>query len=561
MGPLTRFFRRRKREIGVAFATLAVLVLGFGLVLPEEYVAVATVAPDGAGYQEPVARYVAEVDSAALLRRLADPESVGVFARLAGVPRAPEERLRVPGWARVAQVRNDQAHSVEIEVRIQALNGAEALRVADGVAAEIVRLDALSGQPESEGAPFATQPRAEGPSAASLQAALTRLRAATPGLRGEAGAQAAQLAREEADWERRRETEQGIEARLTQELAHVEELRERVLAEARAAWEAHKAQLVSQAREAARRAAPRRADPPEEPQVRPQVEGGPLATLEAELRLLLASRTLRHPEVRNLLRRIDLERARLGANGPPAGASEIPVDAPGALPSEPAEPSSAPRGSLGGPEGGEGPGGAQPAPPPAEPAPGAAPAPPETGEVAERLVLDVADDDAPAGGYLPVAEAPVPAEWIQRAPSYPEWAAARDRSARTRADLESALSQSAAMRTRLDRARRQLKTEEAALSAARLEEARLLELLGRAPQPQQAPRRAQPAARPHLQASPARLVQAWRPSEYILHGIGLAAFLALLLGWSLDWRDPAIHEIEDVAGFGVPVLGVIPHLK
>ena len=559
MDPLTRFLRRRRRELGVALATLVVLVLGAGLVLPEEHVALASISPNGPGYVQPVARYLAEVDSAGLLRALADPEPVPLSARLAGVPSAPEERLRADGWGQIAQVRNDQTHAVEIEVRVQGLNRAEALRVADGVAAEIVRLDRSNfEQPQS--APLQSQTAAQGRTRASLQQALNALRAAQPGLSGAQSPRAASLAQEQSEWERRREAEQGLEARLTQELSHVDELERRVLAEARAAWTSHKDELLARAREAARASRP----PGEHasPAARP-LDLGPLAALEAELRLLLASRTVRHPEVRNLLRRIDLERARAGANGAPAGALEIPADAPGALPPEPA-------GALPAPGASTLPG--TPEPTPGDefgPAPDAPSAPEgQTEDVARGLVFEAADDDAPGGGpdegpegSLVAAPAqPLPREWIQRAPSYSEWTGARDRAARTRADLESALSQSAAMRARLDRAERQLGLEQAELAAAQAEEARLLELLRLAPAAVEVVP-ASPLPRPHLQASPARLLSAWRPSDYLIPGLCFAALSALLLAWWIDWRDPAIHEIEGVAGFGVPVLGVIPHLK
>lgn len=565
MGPLSRFLRRRRVEVGVAFATLALVVLGIAFSLPEEHLAVARVGPDGTGYDEPVGRYLAEVNSSGLLRNLAGPQPDGIAALWVG---EPEERLRPPGWKGLTQVRDDPTHNLEIEVRARGLDPEEALRVANGVAAEIVRLDGVAAATAAV-APIPSE-ATSGPSVAELQAALAKLRTQHPELVSDDGA-AARLRSEEQTWERRRESERGLETRYTQELAHSEDLRQRVLDEARALWEAHKAELRDRARQAvlAQRKEPVQVEEPT----------GALAELEAELRRLLATLTLRHPEVRRLLRRIELERARLASLG------TIPSDAPGALPSEEVLPGALPPedGPTGGgpTEGGPTEGGAPPAEgegapsgPGAAPSEGSAPgtlpnsspndeksAQPDAGVSGEvGLELQISDDEQPEGRALQHEQA-VPAEWIQRAPSYREWISARDRAARTRAELESEQAQTQAMRLRLDRERRRLEERERSLVSLRGTEARLEDELSRARQLRPVPAPVRVGPRPRLQASAARTVSSFRPLDYLVHGLLLAALVALLFGWWVDRRDPAIHESEDLSDLRVPVLGVIPHLR
>ena len=577
MGPLSRFLRRRRVEVGIAFAILALVVLGVGFSLPESHVALARVGPNGTGYDEPVGRYLAEANSAVLLSNLAGPQPEGIAALWVG---PPQERLRPLGWKGLTQVRDDPTHNLEIEVRAQGLDPEEALRVANGVAAEIVRLDGMAAD-ASATAPIPSQAATSGPSVAEIQAALAKLRSEHPALVSDDGA-GARLRSEEQTWERRRESERGLETRYTQEVAHGEDLRQRVLNEARALWEGHKSELRDRARQAALAARTKAPVQFEEPT-------GALAELEAELRRLLATLTLRHPEVRRLLRRIELERARLAS----LSASEIPSDAPGALPDEevlpgalppedslpgdsepapaegtpaPAEGTPAPAEGTAPAEGGpapktspeDGPSGGQPAQPGAEPE--AEPRPEETSNEVS-LEFDVSDDEQQSEGRALEHEQEVPAEWIQRAPSYREWIGARDRASRTRAQLEAEHAQTEAMRLRLDRERRRLEAREGSLVALRGTEAHLEEELARARQMQPAPVALRSGPRARLQASAARPVSSFRPLDYLLQALLGAALASLLFGWWVDRRDPAIHSSEDLSDLRVPVLGVIPHLR
>lgn len=566
MGSLSRFLRRRRVEVGIAFAILALVVLGVGLSLPECHVASALVSPKGTGYEEPVAGYLDEVNSPALLRNLAGPQPEGLAGLWTG---KAEERLRPPGWESLTQVRDDPTRNLEIEVRAQGLDLEEALRVANSVAAEIVRLDGLAAD-ASATAPIPSLAVSSGPSVGEIQAALAKLRTEHPELVSDDGA-GARLRSEEQTWERRRESERGLETRYTQEVAHSEDLRQRVLGEARALWEAHKSELQDRAREAALSA---RKKPPlqiEEPT-------GALAELEAELRRLLATLTLRHPEVRRLLRRIELERARLASLG---AASEIPSDAPGALPNEEAlpgalppmdtqprdeAPSETPSKDAAPTKGDQTP----PAVSPEDAPSGGPPSPPGSSPEAQprsegvsgevSLEFSVSDDEQGEGRALQ-HEQEVPAEWIQRAPSYREWIGARDRASRTRAQLEAEQAQTQAMRLRLDRERRRLEARERSLVALRGTEARLEDELARARQMQPAPQAVRAGPRPRLQARPAKPESSFRPRSYLVHALALAALAALLFGWWIDRRDPAIHDSQDLNDLRVPVLGVIPHLR
>ena len=566
MGPLSRFLRRRRVEVGIAFAILALVVLGIGFSLPESHVALARVGPEGTGYDEPVGRYLAEANSAVLLSNLAGPQPEGIAALWVG---PPQERLRPLGWKGLTQVRDDPTHNLEIEVRAQGLDPEEALRVANGVAAEIVRLDGMAAD-ASATAPIPSQAATSGPSVAEIQAALAKLRSEHPALVSDDGA-GARLRSEEQTWERRRESERGLETRYTQEVAHSEDLRQRVLEEARALWERHKSELRDRARQAALAARTKAPVQLAEPT-------GALAELEAELRRLLATLTLRHPEVRRLLRRIELERARLAS----LSANEIPSDAPGALPDEEVLPGALPPGDSSPGDSGPAPApaGGTPAPseggaaPPASspeddppggprPLPGAEPeAQPGVEETSGEVGLefDISDDEQGEGRALE-HEQEVPAEWIQRAPSYREWIGARDRASRTRAQLEAEHAQSEAMRLRLDRERRRLEARERSLAALRGSEARLEDELARARQMQPAPLALRSGPRARLQASAARPVSSFRPLDYLLQALLGAALASLLFGWWVDRRDPAIHCSEDLSDLRVPVLGVIPHLR
>lgn len=543
------------------------MVLAVGFSLPETHIAVAEVAPDRPGYEEPIGLYLSEVNSPVLLQNLAGPQPSGIASLWVG---PPDERLRAPDWDTLTRDRKDSTLNLEIEVRVRGLTTDEAKRVADGVAAEIVRLDAEAAAANAT-APVPSQAASSGPSVASIQAALARLRAQNPALVSEDGTKA-RLSSEEQTWERRRESERGLETRYTQEVAHSEDLRLRVLEEARALWEAYKAEQIRKAKAAADAA--RKRDP-----IRLEEPTGTLAELEAELRRLLATRTLRHPEVRHLLRRIELERARLASLQ-----QEIPADAPGALPAEEVLPGALPPEGARLPEGegsvpiqpgtqplGEG-GSVEPpderiTPPPpspedslpADPLP-AEPLPEDTsGEVG--LELEIADDERAEDSVAESHEIEVPAEWIQKAPSYREWTSARDRASRTSARFEAEQAQTEAMRARLDRERRDLEAREQSLQGIRGTEARLEDELARARQMRPMPFPVRSGPRPRLRASSANSISSFRPVEHIFQGLAVAVLFSLLFAWWIDRRDPAIHEGQDLSDLRVPVLGVIPHLR
>ncbi|MBL4847807.1 MAG: hypothetical protein JKY65_20015 [Planctomycetes bacterium] len=194
----------------------------------------------------------------------------------------------------------------------------------------------------------------------------------------------------------------------------------------------------------------------------------------------------------------------------------------------------------------------------ASPTPSASPL---SDEVNDRLNLEIADEEGTGETVIEAELVEPPGEWIQRAPSYREWTAARDRAARTRANLESGQAQTEAMRSRLDRAKAALEVRRAGVVEVRTEEAQLVSALRRAQLRGEPGPQLRGGPRPRLKVSPASHVESFRPSEFIKYGLGGSVLLALLLAWWIDRRDPAIHELEDLSDLRVPVLGVIPHLR
>ena len=586
--PTAHFLRRRQTAILATFFGLLGGACALVLLLPVSYVARANLVSNGPGYDGSAELYAEQLDNERALAGLVDPElEVGILGELFIMPRSPE-RLRPP--LRPLIDVEQSGGFARVTVNVRGLTESEALDAANELARRMIRAD------EGDvGQVVSADPLPSGDPALELAA----LRAAHPLLEDDARLTGYQ--EEEREWQRRREAEGALEVQLQHEEARVSELQVAVARQARDAFLAHEAELQREReREAAARAAEQqRLASAQAQRVAREEPRVPLSELERQLRLLLATRTRRHPEVRSLLRRIELERqrvaptpswtedpgaARTPSQGNPAqrtpsqgrpaqpspvqpspAGSSLPGDPSAPAPSEPAAPAPSEPGAPGEP-GGPGeppPGGAELEPGPFEPEPG-----PDSGAepisdepisdepISDEPISDEPISDEPPGGR----ERPstLPAVWLQRAPSYPELLQARQRASATRARLASERTRTQRMRERLDRQGAELERASAGLAEARAEELRLVRALSRRDL-----RRAQQGARSpaRLVRAPAEVVERHEPIRLLPLAILAALGASLLAAWVLDQRDPSLHEPSELESLGVPVLGVIPHLR
>lgn len=524
--PTAHFLRRRQTALLATFFGLLAGACALVLLLPVSYVARATLVSNGPGYDGSAELYAEQLDHERTLAGLVDPElAVGILGEMFIMPRSPE-RLRPP---RRQLIEVDQSGGfARVAIHVRGLTEAEALDAANELARRMIRADEGDvGQVNSAVAPEPGEDPA---------LALAALRRAHPLLEDDGSL--VRYQEEELEWQRRREAERALEVQLEHEEARVAELEVAVARQARDAYRAHEADLLrEQEREAAARAAEqeRRAQAAAEGAAReePRV---PLSELERQLRQLLATRTRRHPEVRSLLRRIELERERVAPT--PSWTDDGPAQPAGSAP----PPSAAPEQPATSPKSG------------ASESNPSAPSPEAPEEERPASGEPISDEVPESEGSRQV----LPAVWLQRAPSYQELLDARQRASATRARLAAERARTERMRQRLDRQGAELRQASAGLADARAEEQRLQGLLKRRDQ-----RRAQQSARgpARLVRAPAEVVERHEPIRTLPLAILGALLLSLLAAWGIDRRDPSIREPEELEPFGVPVLGVIPHLR
>lgn len=508
---LVLFLRRRRREALLAAGCF--LALSFTAhAFPRRWVAEAIVTPRGlTPYAAPVERLVAGATGTEALERAATAAGVTTAASVLELMETQpglEERLGVR-----TEVRRSASGALEgVVLHAEAPGRYQAEQLVRSLARELIQRN----EQEAAGQPAGSEPG--GPTrptvAPALQEArqrLAALRERTPSLREPS--RAADLHALERALSEDRIALTTWEARADAAAAATGELEQAVRREAQLAWQAERA-----------RPAPAPVTPAQ-PAPAPQ---GParaptrLEQLEAELVRLLATRTDRHPDVRRLLREIEAEREAERARSQ----AEPPLSLPGRQ-----EPVAVPGQAW-----------------------------------VDRPVLDRAAD---ADGLKRVADGqpaqePPPA-FLQRAPSYGAWVAARSEEAQARREVE--------VRRRSLDARRgehaRLEAEEATLARVRAEEAALVrQVTGLEQQTAQAPgepaasRRAEAAgvAPLELAAAPRLTPLTWAPWS-TGEGVLLALGLALLAGWVVDMFDRSYYQVEELSDLSVPVLGVIPHLR
>lgn len=491
---LASFTLRRRREMLLVGGGLLALTVT-SHAFPRRYRAEAWVAPPGAEpYEAPIER---------LLETALAPEALERAASLAGVTTAASvlellqsDRGLEGRLGLQREVRRDPRGALQgVALRAEAPRRDQAELLVGALARGVVEQNrALLGQGAGSGAVDS----GVAPSRMlEVREQLVGLRQRHPGLL-DAGllARARELERALAD---DRVELAGWEARATASAASAARLSEAVREEALAAWRAEVA---------AESAPPARPEPRTQPE--PPVDRAGTATrreqLEAELRLLRATRTERHPEVRRLLRLIEGEReaeARRALDAPAEAPSGRPVLEPVRGPAE------------------------------------------------GRLRL-VAGDEAQAQPGEP------PAAFLQRAPSYGAWMAARLEETGARREVD------ARRRTHDVRQAEQVRVqaEVASLEGARRTEAGLvqeLETLERSAAAT-APSRGVPGAAP-LDLHAVRTVPlTWAPWGPGL-GLLLAVAVALMAGLAVDVLDRAYYRSEELQGLPVPLLGVVPHLR
>lgn len=474
--------RRRGRLMAFVFAaTLSLALVGISYA-PVRYRAQAILHPQGdLPYPGPLTQ---------LLEDLRDPEVIAGMVAHAQLPREGDLWDRAHGRTTAAerfeltlvQVPRPSAAGDEptVEVRASVLTptrdqGTAAVKY---LADTLIRKDEAwrTSQPKIQ-----VLPRNEPDYRAQLQA----LRSSAPEADG------TELVRRLRDLRQRiAEAEIKQASLVAREQAAADGLRELDARVSEEATQAYLADLDAQ-REKARRLAAERQNSGREVVLDPRLQR--IADLEAELERMLATRTRRHPEVRELVRRLEVERRAA------ADAGLAPV---------------------------------------------------------EPRVRDGSNDPP---GFDPAAfqPGPTPPVWRQRAPSYPGWVSARDEVLDVRQQVAVAKEELNALvgqREALEGA--QSRAEETQRELSRLErlaqdqERRLAELEG-----QQA------------EAPPLELVAVEEPVRVSLAWVGWRGAVALCLllagavGWAVDANDDSYRLPEEVVELGVPVLGVIPHLK
>lgn len=499
--------------------------------VPSTYVARALVGPSAGAYRGPVDRLVDQALSPASLAAVASECDVPRHRTIGEVlTGAPADRLERLG-ARV-DVRGSPAETLVVEAR--GVTREAALRAADLLAARLVAADAAyresalpdaarsTAPPSTATSSTSSTPDEPAPSAGPpARVLLEQLRLRHPLLRDPAPERRLQeLAQRLSD---DRIAIAALEAQLEGLLAEAERLERLVDAEAKQAW---RRELAERQAEAARlaRAAPAREPVDASTPPAPAAPASRIAELEAELARLLASRTSLHPDVRRLVRLLESERQRVMGAAPPPGQDVR----------QAAEP----------------------------------PAP--SREVTPRHAALPRDDDAPL--LVPVADGPPeldgppvtgPEAWTHRVPSYPAWIQAQHRAEEVQLLVVARREEQAARQREHDLLAQQL----AQLREPRLEEARLLE---RVAAEEAAARRGAPAvqaaaspipATPLVVLQPAGILAERSPSRHLGRLLAAALLLPLLGGVLLEVRDRSVRGVEDVEDLGVPVLGVVPHLR
>lgn len=484
---------------GAAFAA-GVLVLGS---MPTIYSARALVGPTVGTYDGPIDRLVEQTLSPGALAEVASAcelsphRSLG--ETLADVPSDPLQRL-----AAHVEVRGAPTQGVVVEA--SGTSRASAELAADLLATRLVACDAEHRGRATGAAPITTTSSTDTAApAVPARLLLEQLRLRHPLLREPEAERRAQAiaARLSED----RIATAGLRGQLEGLGAEAERLEALVQEEATRAWRLDRAERLA--------AAERRTAPPSSSQA-PAPATGPapasrLAALEAELQLLLATRTTLHPDVRRLMRMLDSERLRAMA--------------------EPAR----------------------------------------DGRQADRRAISSEHAALPLDrGVLAVADGPPdlpgqegPEAWTQRAPSYPAWIEARARVEEARLALDGREQERSAREREHDLLARRL----ADLGGPRLEEARLLALVEAEARRADVIAAATPAGLANPTLTPLVVLQGAgvhtvrSPWQHLpLWALG-SLLLPLLGGLLLEARDRSIRGVEDLEGLGAPLLGVVPHLR
>lgn len=505
---LVLFLRRRRREALLAAGCF--LALSFTAhAFPRRWVAEAVVTPRGlTPYAAPVERLVASATGTEALERAATAAGVTTAASVLELMETQpglEERLGVR-----TEVRRSPSGALEgVVLHAEAPGRDQAEQLVRSLARELIQRNEqeAAAEPAAHGAPAPDLRAVVAPALQEARSRLAALRERTPALGEPSRAADLQLLERALSEERIALTT--WEARADAAAAATGELEQAVRREAQLAWQAERA------RPAPAPASPEQTAPP------PPRAPSRLEQLEAELVRLLATRTDRHPDVRRVIREIEAEREAERARGQ-------------------AEPLRLP-------------GGQEPVAVPGQ-------------AWVDRPVLE---RGVTAGGLQRVADGqpaqePPPA-FLQRAPSYGAWVAARSEEAQARREVE-------VRRRGLDARRGEharLAAEEATRERVRAEEAALVRQVtgleqqaGRVPSEAALTPRGQAAgvAPLELAAAPRLTPLTWAPWS-TGEGVLIALGLALLAGWVVDMFDRSYYQVEELSDLSVPVLGVIPHLR
>ncbi|MCA8922993.1 MAG: hypothetical protein KDD82_14355 [Planctomycetes bacterium] len=474
------FLRRRGRLVLLVFACATSLGLLGVTYAPQRYRALAVLRPHGdAPYPGPLEQMLEDAQEVQVLEAMAAEAGLalhpGSWERLFGHTELAERfEVSFDVERRTSQVSSER--TVEVQVSVLVPTEAESLAAARYLAQTVIDYDRAWRTSLAEAA-VVQAPGDEPDYRAQFQA----LRSSAPEADG------SELVRRLRDLRQRiAEAEIKQASLLAREQAAADGLQEldaRVSEEATQAYLAH----LDAERERARALAAQREGEGEAP-VDPRLER--IAGMERQLERMLATRTRRHPEVRELVRVLEAERrAAADAGLTPVGPASDP--------------------SL--------------------------------------------DPDFDESAFQP---GPTPPGWRQRAPSYPGWVGARDEVLEVRQQLAVAreeLSALVAQRDGLDAA--QARAEETRRELARLE--RLAEEQERRAEE----RRAEQTTAPPLELDSLRAEResmawvGWRGTVF------LALLLGLGVGGLVDLSDDSYRLPEEVLELGVPVLGVIPHLR
>ncbi|RMG17777.1 MAG: hypothetical protein D6731_03410 [Planctomycetota bacterium] len=501
---LAGLVRRRARTLLSTWIGLGALATAFVFSAPEHYRAEAVLGADApGGYAGPARRLVARVNSrSVLLRAAAEGGLLGASGQAAGDDPAPTDALRRLGARFELEGRPGAVQALRVSAQAPSPQGA--LRAVDLLCRELLDYDrrlrerTLAQRARGEDArPHGAKP---------ARVLLEELRQRHPLLR-------------DPDFLQRHQRE--AEAIATEELAvlalrkrrdalraRAQRLGELVRREAEVAYRAHREQLARREREAAEAAAREREAREATESAPPQVVAETrreLAAHEEELQRMLATRTRRHPDVRRLLRKIELLRKR--------ASEEAPAPPEGAGTGERSKPVS----------------------------------------LREAEVVPIAE---PAEDPVALADAPLET-WRQQAAHYADWLAAQSEADQASVALEAR--EQVLLRRKQRHADREKAVQE--LEVARLEEQRLLARM----EEEEALRKAAPTlAPPHeplLLATAPRVVSSDTPRDYLLPLWVLAGLLAAGAAALAEATDRSFWTLSDVQRTGLPVLGAVPRMR